>query len=146
MLKKLKEMVAAAICIVLALVAGACDIPASDETIVAFEIHTYDSTQIEEQLPVLVTYHMPGYAPWTPEGAQPTPATAYIRSGQFSQVSYDVEAAIQVQGPPGTLVTCSWVATTPSGPRSSERSRGGEGEAVVPEGKTDTTVLCHYLA
>lgn len=116
------------------------------DTTVTFTFATYDTTQAQIALPVAVTYFIAGYAPWSPDAPHATPFRSSVSARQHPGAETNVDADGTVIGPPGTVITCSWVAATPSGTRSSDRSRGGEGDAAIPAGGTQATAHCSYQA
>jgi hypothetical protein len=117
------------------------------DTTVTFTFATYDTTQAQISLPISVIYLIPGYAPWASEPEpQPTPYRSSVSARKHPGAEVNVDADAHVVGPPGTVITCSWVAATPSGTRSSDRSRGGESDAAIPADGTETSVHCSYQA
>lgn len=144
-MKKLAALIAAA---VLASTLTGCTMPVRDldETTVTFNFYTYTNAQAPMTLPVRVVYDIPGHAPWEPDPATSTPFRTTVSARQFPAVATSVTAVGRVEGPVGTIVTCDWFANTPSGTRSSDRSRGGEGHGAISDGETETTATCTYQA
>lgn len=131
----------------LGLLVGCAVVPASAgaATVVTFKLETFDTTLRPATFPVDYTYHVPDLFPASAAG-RPTPYTFSVSSKEHAKVATSVEVTAHVVAPPGTLVVCTWTATTPSGVRSSERSRGGEGSASVPNGGTEAIAFCRYEA
>lgn len=128
------------------LLAGGCvAAPVREGTIVTFTFETWDTKlRFLGGYPVEVTVNVPGFAPLSAAGK--TSFNYSVSSAKYAKAAEQISVEATVQAPPATLLTCTWVAATPAGTRSSERSRGGEGSASVPADGTSATVTCQYQA
>lgn len=131
------------------LLAGCAVLPApsGDITVVTFTFETFDTRQQRVSYPVDSTYSMPDVFPMTSGPPHLTPFTFQVSSKEHPSAAREIDVTVHVVAPPGIVVVCTWSAQTPSGVRSSERSRGGEGSAAVPDNDgTEAIAYCKYQA
>lgn len=128
------------------LLAGGCvAAPVREGTIVTFTFETWDTqSRFIGGYPVQASFSVPGFAPLSAAGK--TAFRYQVSSAKYPKAAEQINVEATVQAPPATLLTCTWVAATPAGTRSSEQSRGGEGSAAVPADGTSATVTCQYQA
>ena len=141
----LQTINAVLVVLVLFLTGGCVAAPVREGTIVTFTFETWDTKlRFLGGYPVEVTINVPGFAPLSAAGK--TSFNYSVSSTKYAKAAEQINVEARVEAPPGTLLTCSWVAATPAGTRSSERSRGGEGSAAVPADGTSATTTCEYKA
>lgn len=134
-----------ALAALLLLLIGGCQAPVREVTTVTFTFETWDTkSRLQGGYLVEVTVNVPGFAPLNVSGK--TSFSYSVPSAKYPAAAKQIDVEATVQAPPSTLLTCTWTAVTPTGTRSSERSRGGEGSAAVPADGTSATTTCQYQA
>lgn len=136
---------AALVALILPLAGGCVAAPVREGTVVTFTFETWDTqSRFMGGYPVEASFSVPGFAPLVSAGK--TAFKYQVSSTKYAKAAEQIDVKATVQAPPATLLTCTWIAATPAGTRSSERSRGGEGSAAVPADGTSATVTCQYQA
>lgn len=116
-----------------------------DNTTVTFTFETWN-TQLRpvEGYEVQLAVTVPGFA--SINVVDKTTFSYAVSSAKYPAAAQQINVTATVQAPPSTLLTCSWTAVTPTGVRTSDRSRGGEGSSSVFAGATSATTTCQYQA